>query len=145
MTVPKFPRRRRGDVSSSALGNTFVVGWNSPLTIAESEEPIQIQLSENPLDLDLRKGDGKRQALVRVRATNGPVNVKMRTYRGSGAGRIMLEIKTLESPEPVAESTDLPSKLTFPTTNSDIEVVGLDGSIAIRKINVSEGYTGKVP
>lgn len=137
----KIPLDSEGMLVPKLLGTSYVVGWNSPLTIAESGEPIPVRLSETPLVLDLRKGDGTRQALIQVRAIRGPVSVQLQSLRAAGADPIRLEIRISDSFGAKVESAVSPAKITLQTSVSDIEVTGIEGSISIRKITISEGRT----
>lgn len=123
------------------LGERYIVGWNRPLTIAEFGEPIRVRLSETPLMLDLRTGEGIRQALIRIRAIRGTADVQLQLVRAAGIDPLRLDVRTVQISDSNGRPNESPAKLTLLTPIADIETVSLEGAISIRKIAISEGRT----
>ena len=132
-----------GMVVPKQLGESFIVDWNGPLTVPESGDPIRIRLNGNPLVLDLRTGEGIRHALIQIRANRGTIDAQLQMRRAAGRDPFLLEVQT--SPIQVAShaTNQQSSKLTLLSPSTDIEVISLEGSTAIRCISTSEGRTVK--
>jgi|GEM_PF-4133268 len=118
------------------LGDRFVVGWHGPLTVAESEGPIRVRLRETPLKLDLRTGDGHRQAVVELRAVGGEARVELRLRRAPGKNPVRLEIRTVpEERDADVRVGGKAARLALWPRASDIEVEAVEGAVTARVVD----------
>jgi hypothetical protein len=133
----RMPLDPTGLLITKELRGRFVVGWDGPLTVAESDGPIGVRLRDKPLTLDLRTVAGERQAVVRVRAVGRDALVELRLRRTTGKYPVRLELQPAQSNRDAeVEAGDKAVKLALwlSASASEIEVEAIKGAVATRVI-----------
>jgi RNA polymerase sigma factor (sigma-70 family) len=122
-----------GLLITKELGSRYIVGWDGPLTLAESNGPIRVRLADAALTLDLRNFDGGRQAVVRLRAVGGEARVELRLRRTTGKYPVRLEIQPAQEEREVDVRVGSKAvRLALRPSASEVEVEALKGAVSAR-------------
>ena len=134
----RLPLDSQGLFVPKQLGSRFVVGWDGPLTLAEGG-PIRARLRDTALTLDLRTGEGRRQAVVRLRAVGGEALVEIRLRRAAGKYPVRLEIQPVPQDRDAEVQVGGKSvRLALRPSASEVEVEPVLGAVTAKVIHPAD-------